>query len=128
MGPAQRKLMNAAVFETISVADDRVTGEVLNPPFDEIVSAQRLYAVEQAPEGPRPSEHPERESETATLGAVPSGDVSTKAILVEAMGLEPTNLLTASGRRIVDRHALMSKQSSSARASCYGGPSASQRM
>ena len=53
MGAAQRKLMNEAVFEKIYVVDDRgLRVRCLTHPSMKIVSAQRLYAVEQAAEGP----------------------------------------------------------------------------
>ena len=96
MGPEQRRLFNRAVFERIYIYEDQVSGRKYKEPFNVLVPASEAYKDSMASsDGGTPSDEV---GETLNAHSSPVQFVqgSSKAFVVEAMGLEPTNLLTAS--------------------------------
>jgi hypothetical protein len=96
LSPEQRRYMNDAIFEKLYVHDGEISDACLRPPFDDLIRARdeiQNYDVS-ASEGKKKG-RPDV-SQLGPLAALYFAGGSSKGPMVEAKGLEPSNLLTAS--------------------------------
>jgi hypothetical protein len=97
MGPEQRRLFNRAVFVKLYIYEDRIGDREYQEPFTFLIPAGEAFAATSSPWG---AESVPQGDDLLLVGAEgrPNHlDRSwSKTKMVEAMGLEPTNLLTAS--------------------------------
>ena len=96
MGPEQRRLFNRAVFERIYVYEDGVSDREYREPFSVLIPASEGFGGSLAPSKTGETFDDGGESQNGHASGRQLVDSWSKAFVVEAMGLEPTNLLTAS--------------------------------
>jgi site-specific DNA recombinase len=91
MAPEQRRLLNQAIFEKLYVYEDRITGATFKAPFNELLEARdAVVSMNRHEKGsPAKAEDPS-EVLTGPLATVFFGGVSTKRVMVEVKGFEPS--------------------------------------
>lgn len=96
MAPEQRRMMNLTFFEKLYVYDDGSARVSLRVPFDALLGAQavvrrgRGYARSKAVRKVEDVLEMQQDQVVSDLAAIFCGHGSTKAVMVEVMGFEPT--------------------------------------
>jgi site-specific DNA recombinase len=93
MAADQRRLLNQAFFEKLYVFEDRVTDAILNPPFDELLQIKDIHTAVTAVQKGSPAVQTAGDpwgDHAGPLATALFGDGSTKRVMVEVMGFEPT--------------------------------------
>jgi len=84
------------VFERLYIYEDRVSDRVYREPFNVLVPADKEFRESSTSSECAIARLDIQDSRNAHSSPVQYVQGSSKAFVVEAMGLEPTNLLTAS--------------------------------
>jgi site-specific DNA recombinase len=93
MGAEQRRLLNHAIFEKLYLFEDKVGEAVFNPPFDELMQVRDSFVQSTHPGNhgrTAKSARPSKGNHSDPLVTALFGDGSTKRVMVEVMGFEPT--------------------------------------
>src|SRR5262249_7179860 len=88
-GAKQRRLINQAIFEKVYIYENGATGHVLREPFAELIDVQHRVTGPSGV-GTRPRTLRAAGTKEGLPHAVYFGAGSSKTLMVEAMGIEPT--------------------------------------
>jgi site-specific DNA recombinase len=89
-GDGQRQLINQALFKKLYVRDNEIAAAEFNEPFDELISARDSLSHSSGAQDDYRVTVQTCGNKSARLEAALVGGGSSKALMVEMMGLEPT--------------------------------------